>query len=161
MSNLDIHNLQIFINFLFLKRKMAEIQINNFIKFYTLVALHQGPKHGYELIKLLEKKLNRNISQSNIYPFLKKLQDNNIIKLKKTRERDKKIYSLTSDGKKFVDKMLNRFGELVNIAITPKLTVCSHCGCKIYQGGHKEKIKTKILAFCCYHCAKAFKDEMK
>ena len=34
---------------------MAEIKINNMVKFYTLCLLASGPKHGYDLIKDLDE----------------------------------------------------------------------------------------------------------
>ncbi|MFQ6020645.1 MAG: PadR family transcriptional regulator [Candidatus Aenigmatarchaeota archaeon] len=136
---------------------MEKVKITNIVKFYTLLLLHSGPKHGYEIIKEIEKNLNKKTSSGQIYPFLKKLQRYKYLKVKKTGTREKKIYILTKNGKIFVKKTLNRFGDLIDIAIEPKLTVCAHCGCKIYKGGYKEVIKGKKLKFCCHHCAKSYK----
>ncbi len=41
------------------------------------------------------------------------------------------------------------------------LMVCAHCGCKVYEGGHKEEIEGKDLMFCCHHCAHSFLREKK
>ncbi len=133
------------------------VKITNLIKFYIVLLLKEGPKHGYELIKELEKHLEKKISTSQIYPFLNELKKNRLIEVKEKKERDKKIYYLTAAGKEFVKNILVRFGELIDIAITPKLTKCSHCGCEIYKGGHKEKIRMKNYIFCCMHCAASFK----
>lgn len=138
---------------------MAEVKITNLVKFYTLLLLSEGPKHGYEIIKEISEKLSKRISPGEIYPFLKLLKKHNYIKVKRTGKRKKKVYHLTKDGKVFVKKMLNRFGDLINIAIEPKLTICAHCGCKVYVGGHQEVFKGKRLTFCCKHCAHAFKEE--
>jgi len=47
------------------------------------------------------------------------------------------------------------------VAIEPSLDVCAHCGCKIYEGGHREVIKGEELVFCCSHCAAPYIREMK
>ena len=137
---------------------MAKIKINNMVKFYTLSLLANGPKHGYDLMKELEEKLSRKISASNIYPFLGTLRKNRLIKFAKLGKRDKKVYHLTGEGRNFTKHMFSKFGDLIDIAIGPKLTTCP-CGCKIYSGGHKEKIKGKLMEFCCSQCAKTFKSK--
>lgn len=136
---------------------MALVKITNMVKFYTICLLSKGSKHGYELMKELEEHLGRKISASNVYPFLDSLIKNKLIKINKTGKREKKEYILTQDGKNFTKNMFNRFGDLIDIAIEPKLTTCSHCSCKVYEGGYTEKIKGKLLKFCCSHCASSYK----
>ena len=138
---------------------MVNIKINNIVKFYTLCLLATGPKHGYDLIKELEKNLERKISASNVYPFLNTLRKNKLIKYDKIGKRYKKVYKLTQEGKKFAKQMFNKFGDLINIAIEPRITACP-CGCKIYAGGYTAKIKGKLMKFCCSHCAKMFKSKL-
>jgi DNA-binding PadR family transcriptional regulator len=140
---------------------MTEIKVSNLVKFYALCLLYEKPKHGYDIIKEASSKMNKTVSAGQIYPFLKKLEEQGYIKSKERSERDKKVYTMTSNGKTFAKKMINRFGDLIDIAIEPRLTVCAHCGCEIYKGGHKEKIKNKELGFCCCHCAKSYKTEVK
>ena len=134
---------------------MADIKINNMVKFYTLCLLATDPKHGYDLIKELQEKLGRRISASNVYPFLSILRKNKLIKFDKVGKRDKKTYYLTNEGKTFTKQMFSKFGDLINIAIQPRITTCP-CGCKIYSGGHTKKIKGKLMKFCCSHCAKNY-----
>ena len=136
---------------------MPEIKINNMVKFCTLYLLATKPKHGYDLMKELEEKLGRRISASNVYPFLSNLRKNKLIKYK-VGKRDKKTYYMTPEGKKFTKEMFNKFGDLINIAIKPRISTCP-CGCKIYSGGHVEKIKGKLMKFCCSHCARMFKSK--
>ena len=107
-------------------------------------------------MKELEDKLGRKISASNIYPFLTTLTKNKLIKIKKTGKREKKIYNLTSEGKNFTKNMFNKFGDLIDVAIAPRITTCP-CGCKIYSGGYAGKVRGKLMKFCCSHCAKTFK----
>lgn len=135
---------------------MAELKINNMVKFYTLCLLANGPKHGYDLIQELKEKLERKISASNVYPFLNILRKNKLIKIDQVGKRDKKTYHLTPQGKNFTKNMFNKFGDLIDIAIQPRIATCP-CGCKIYLGGHAEKIKGKSVKFCCSHCAKGFR----
>ena len=137
---------------------MADIKINNMLKFYTICLLATEPEHGYDLIKELEKKLGRKISASNVYPFLTNLRKNKLIKIDKIGNRDKKVYRLTAEGKNFTKEMFSKFGDLINIAIEPRIKTCP-CGCRIYSGGHSEKIKGRTLYFCCTHCAKMYKSK--
>ena len=143
------------------RKGMEEIKINSMVKFYTLSLLAAGSKYGYELMKELGKNLDKKISASHVYPFLNILIKNKLIKVTKTGKRDKKIYLLTAEGKKFTKKMFARFGDLIEIAIEPKLTACAHCNCKVYEGGHTETIHGKVHKFCCCHCAETFKRSKK
>ncbi len=135
---------------------MAEIKINNMLKFYALLLLTAGPKHGYELIKELEEKLERKVSASNVYPFLDALRKNKLVKCDKIGKRDKKVFHLTPEGRNFTKRMFSKFGDLIAISIEPKMSACP-CGCKIYSGGHTEKINRKAMKFCCSHCANEYK----
>jgi hypothetical protein len=91
-----------------------------------------------------------------MYPFLDILRKNKLIKYNKIEKRDKKIYNLTSKGRNFTTDMFNKFGDLIDIAIQPRISTCP-CGCKIYSGGYMDKIKGRLMKFCCSHCAKTFK----
>jgi len=135
-----------------------QVKIGSLVKFYTILLLSEGPKHGYSLMKELEERLGRNISTSQVYPFLNILERNGLIAIEEIGGRDKKIYRVTKSGKEFVDGFLQRFGDLFYIAIEPRLTACTHCGCKVYESGYKEKIGREQLTFCCHHCAKSFKN---
>ena len=139
---------------------MQKIKITNMLKFYTLCLIAGGPKHGYELIKELEKKFSKKVSASNVYPFLNLLVKNKFIGLDKIGKRDKKVYHLTEEGKKFAYEMFDKFGDLIQLSIKPRIATCP-CGCRIYSGGCKEKINGKLLTFCCTHCAKVHQSKIK
>lgn len=132
------------------------MRIGSLLKLYTLLLLSEKPRHGYELLKDLKKSLGK-IGASQVYPFLKTLLAHEIIKVSKKGTREKKIYRLTRKGRRFVLSILDRLGELVDIAVKPRLKVCLHCGCKLYEEGYTERIKSKILLFCCHHCARSYK----
>jgi len=137
--------------------------ITNLTKFYTLVLLNEGPKHGYEIMDELEKKIGKKPSAGQIYPLLKKLEESRLIIHEniKIGEKEKKVYSLTAEGRKTCSRIVARFSDLISIVLEPKLTRCSHCGCKIYEGGYKEEIEGKELMFCCVHCAESYKGTLK
>jgi len=133
--------------------------ITNLTKFYTLVLLDERPRHGYELMEELEKRLGKKPSPGQIYPLLKKLERSELIshKVVKLGNRTRKVYTLTGNGKKIASRVMDRFSDIVSVILEPKLTKCAHCGCKVYEGGHTEKIEGKILMFCCIHCARFYK----
>jgi DNA-binding PadR family transcriptional regulator len=135
---------------------MAEIKVNNILKLYVLLLLNDKSRYGYELIKGASARLGRNIGAGQIYPFLKELQKRGIVRASPAGTREKKIYSLTTHGRRFVLSMVSRFGELISLSIKPRLSVCAHCGCKVYEGGYEERIGGKTFRFCCPHCAKDF-----
>ncbi len=133
------------------------IKIASLVKFYTILLLIENPKHGYELMRELGKRIGKSISPSQVYPFLELLEKEKFIKVKKTGSRDKIIYSPTKKGNTFTKKMLSRSGDLFYLALKPQISICTHCGCKVLEGGYKEIIKGKELTFCCHHCAKSSK----
>ena len=81
--------------------------------------------------------------------------------LKPVGEKEKKVFELTEKGKELATGLFKRFAELVSVAIEPSLYVCAHCGCKIYEGAHRETIDSEELAFCCVHCAASYKETKK
>ncbi len=136
---------------------MKEIDISNTTKLYAVLLLAEKPKHGYELIKEIGKKLGKKVSAGQIYPFLARMKKQGLVAEKKSGPRKKKVYHLTKKGSVFEKKMVSKFSGMVAMAIESKIRVCAHCSCEIYKGGHVETIKGKKLVFCCEHCAEAFK----
>jgi DNA-binding PadR family transcriptional regulator len=135
---------------------------SDFSRVYILTILHEGPVHGYEIISKFKKVIGKDVSPSLVYPFLKQLEQKNFVThtLKSVGAKKKKVFSLTVEGKEFSEQLFKRFSELISVALEPSLEVCAHCGCKIYEGGHKETIKNKELMFCCCHCAASYKLSM-
>ena len=76
-------------------------------------------------------------------------------------EKEKKLYTLTEEGRTFCNRLFKRFAGLVTVAIEPSLNICAHCGCKIYEGGYREVINGVEMVFCCVHCAGTYKQEIK
>lgn len=133
---------------------MENIKVGNLIKFYTVVLINKGPKYGYELIKELEHLFGKEISPAHVYPFLKILQRNKLVEVKKTGSRDKKSYFITKKGKEFTNNLLTRFNDIVTALVESKVNKCANCECEIYKNGFEKIVNGKKLIFCCEHCAK-------
>ena len=114
---------------------------------------------GYSILKRLEKDLGKTASPTYVYNFLNKLiQKGYAEKLKSSKSKRSKGFRLTLEGEEFVEKILMRFDNLIEVAIQAKLKICASCGVKLYEDYHAEKIGGKELNFCCIHCAKAYKN---
>jgi DNA-binding PadR family transcriptional regulator len=136
--------------------------ISDFARFYILMILYEGPTHGYGILRKFESRVGRKISPGLVYPFLQKLEERGLIAytVEMTGEKERKIYKLTDEGTALTNRLFRRFAHLVSVAIEPSLDVCAHCGCKIYEGGHREVIDGEELVFCCVHCAGSYKEEL-
>jgi DNA-binding MarR family transcriptional regulator len=134
--------------------------ISDFSRFYILTILYEGPAHGYSIINQFKKRVKKEISPSLVYPFLQQLEDKGLVKhsLKPTGDKIKKVFELTEEGRELCTGLFKRFATLVAIAIEPSIYVCAHCGCKVYEGGYREVIDGKEIAFCCMHCAASYKE---
>ena len=138
---------------------MEDVKVTNMGKFYTLFLLFEKPHHGYEILKDVGAKLGKKASPGQIYPFLSLLEQRGYLSVKATGERDKKVYTLTKKGRKFVNSMLERFGDIAQAIVEQSVKKCAHCSCEIYRGGFEKTVKGKKLTFCCENCAAAFLKE--
>jgi len=137
--------------------------IYDFSRFYILTILYEGPCHGYSIIDKFKKRLGKEISPSLVYPFLHQLEAKGLLKhtIKPVGAKNRKVFELTEKGRELCKRLFKRFSGLISIAIEPSLEVCANCGCKVYEGGHKEVIDEKEITFCCVHCAESYKQEIK
>ena len=135
--------------------KSEESFMTNLTKFYVLTTLSEKPAHGYEIMSRLENATGKKPSAGQIYPLLKALEDKRLVKTRVTRtgKRSRKVYALTLEGRAFSQSLLERFSNLVDIAVKPRLSVCAHCGCNVYNGGFEKTVRGKKRAFCCKYCA--------
>jgi DNA-binding PadR family transcriptional regulator len=135
--------------------------IPDFSRFYILTTLYEGPCHGYGIITKFRERLGRDITPSLVYPFLQLLEQKGFVKhtTKPVGKKKRKVYELTNEGKNLCGRLFKRFATIVATAVEPSLNVCTHCGCKVYEGGYAEKIDGKETMFCCEHCAAAYKRE--
>ena len=137
--------------------------ISDFSRFYILTILYEGPTHGYSIINRFKRRVKKEVSPSLVYPFLQQLEEKGLVKhtKKPVGEKERNIFELTDEGRELCTVLFKRFAELVSVAIEPSLYVCAHCGCKIYEGAYREFIGSKEIAFCCIHCARAYKETQK
>jgi len=146
---------------------MATHDINeivlDFSRVYILTILYERPVHGYEIISRFRSALGKDVSPSLVYPFLKQLEDKGLVKhsITPVGAKKKKVFELTNEGRIFAQQLFKRFSQLIGIALEPRLDICAHCGCKVYEGSHREIIENKELVFCCCHCAASYKQSLK
>jgi len=136
--------------------------ISDFSRFYILTILYEGPEHGYGILRKFQTRVGKKISPGTVYPFLQQLQERGLISVESQMigEKEKKMYTLTEEGRRFSHGLFKRYAGMVSAAIAPSLDTCPHCGCKIFEGGHKEIIREKEMVFCCVHCAGTYKIKM-
>jgi PadR family transcriptional regulator PadR len=136
--------------------------VSDFSRVYILTILYERPVHGYEIISRFRSALGKDVSPSLVYPFLKQLEDKGLAKHSMTPgAKKKKVFELKTEGRIFAQQLFKRFSQLIGIALEPRLDICAHCGCKVYEGSHKEMIGSKELVFCCCHCATSYKQSLK
>ena len=145
------------------KNENMDHLVSDFSRFYILTILYEGPAHGYLIIRRFKKRVKKEVSPSLVYPFLKQLEKRGLVKhtVKPVGEKERKVFELTPEGRELCTGLFKRFADLVSIAIEPSLYVCAHCGCKVYEGGYREVIDGKEMAFCCMHCAHSYKEARK
>ena len=71
------------------------VKVDSLLKLHVLISLNNKEKTGYELMKELGNKLDKKISSSHIYPFLKELKENYYVNVKQLGRE--KIYHLTDN----------------------------------------------------------------
>ncbi|MGG3941875.1 PadR family transcriptional regulator [Peribacillus psychrosaccharolyticus] len=77
------------------------------IKIVLLKLLQEQPRHGYELIKVLEERFKGLYSPSpgSVYPTLQMLEDQELVNI--IKEGRKKVYHLTDDGQIYLEEHKN------------------------------------------------------
>lgn len=127
-----------------------------------ILLLSEKPFHGYGIMKEVEERISRPVNPSLLYPFLKQLEKNGLVKSTKkpVGKKPKKVYELTPTGMELATRIYTRIAAMVSRAIEPNLSVCFHCGCKIYEGGYRESLGGRERVFCCVHCAQVYKNEL-
>lgn len=121
------------------------------VRLYTLLLLQGEPRHGYEIIKRIGELTGDEPSTSQVYPFLSKLADEELVAVEETGPRGKKRYELTGEGESFVADQVASLGEMLSAAVEGSVEECAHCDCEIYDGG----VEVDGEMYCCRHCAAA------
>jgi len=83
------------------------------LKLVILKLLAEQPSYGYQLIKTMEERLAGGYSPSAgvIYPTLTMLEEEGLA-ASATSENNKKVYSLTEEGRQYLEANKERVGEL-------------------------------------------------
>lgn len=94
------------------KMKSKSTKRRGFIQLAILQLLKEEPRHGYQVMKLLEEKSDGLYlpSAGTIYPALQDLHDKDLISVHE--QADKKVYSLTSNGLAFLSEMIHDGDDL-------------------------------------------------
>lgn len=81
----------------------------------VLAVLKKGPSYGYMIIRELEQCVE--ISESTLYPILKRLEQNGSLETyrKEYNGRMRKYYQLTDEGQSKIDQFLEEWDELQNM----------------------------------------------
>jgi DNA-binding MarR family transcriptional regulator len=126
---------------------------------FCILTQYKKPQHGYSILSTFKERIGKELSPSLVYPFLSQLKNKGLVTytLRPVGAKRKKVFELTAQGKELCQRLFRRFSGLVSVAIESSLTTCAHCGCKIFEGGHKEVVNGKELAFCCIHCAASYR----
>lgn len=132
------------------------IRITTISRLALLLELGKGPAHGYALMKAVERTVGAPCSPAQIYPFLTVLEKQKLVTRKAAAagSRDKQPYALTPAGKKFVQGVLAKFGQILQLALAGQVTECAHCSCKIYGQAVWGQGRGVKLPYCCAHCAR-------
>lgn len=106
---------------------VIDISSMSMLELQVLWHLSQNDMHGYALIQELSKHRSSSLTPGTLYPLLQRFEKQNLIIIKETGERDKKIYTLTEEGKHLLDKLANEFIEVFDgIYVKYHCAVCEH-----------------------------------
>jgi len=88
-------------------------------RFFFLKVLYEGPIHGYGIMNRYRATLDRELSQSMIYPFLTLLIEKGYATANTTYtgEKERKVYKLTDSGRLFCRALFARFQEIFAVAM--------------------------------------------
>ncbi|MFH0969901.1 MAG: PadR family transcriptional regulator [Candidatus Diapherotrites archaeon] len=101
------------------KVSMLELQV--------LWHLSRQDAHGYALIQDLSKHRSSPLTPGTLYPLLRRFSQHGLIAISQTGDREKKTYTLTSDGKRVLDKLAGEFVETFDGIYTHyHCTACTH-----------------------------------
>ena len=139
---------------------MADCELaTDLVRCTVMMLLYNGPHHGYSIMVELQERLGRSVSPAIIYPFLASLSKAGYVTSKQQTEgrRVKILYTMTPEGRRFSERVFKRLSSIISTAVYPNPSMCAHCGCKLVEPGHVEKMNGRQMIFCCAHCAASFK----
>ena len=99
----------------------------------VLWAISRQPLHGYALLKHLNSGRKREITNGTLYPILQKLLKEKTIRVKKTGNREKKIYEISKSGKAILKDACNEICATFQSIFND--FVCKTCGSRVKGKG--------------------------
>jgi DNA-binding PadR family transcriptional regulator len=141
---------------------MSEENAFDIIRSSIVLLLNEKPLHGYGIMKEAGNRIGKPVNPSILYPFLKQLERNKLVKSvkKPVGKKPKKVYELTTKGKELAVRIFKRISGMVSREIEHNISLCFHCDCRIFEGGYSWELGDKKQVFCCVHCARAYKNEL-
>ncbi len=104
-----------------------DISTVSMLELQTLWLLSSHDLHGYALIQYLSKGRSSPLTPGTLYPLLGRFERDGLIAVSETGQRDKKVYTLTSDGRKLLDKLAHEFTEMFDgIYVKYHCSACTH-----------------------------------
>jgi DNA-binding PadR family transcriptional regulator len=102
--------------------------------FLLLYLLSEKPSYGFELIRAIEEKTEGNYTPKpeSVYPTLTGLEDLGYAKVT-TEENGKKIYSITAEGKVYLDENKDAVEKVLSIMKDLKEQISSSTMSEVYQ----------------------------
>ena len=87
------------------------------LQMLLLIQLDQGPKYGYEMLKILKEEFDGTWEPKTgtVYPALKSLEKKGYIQTQTRDETD--YYLITDEGERVFDLMLNHIGDSIDFSI--------------------------------------------
>lgn len=88
-----------------------------FLDACVLAAMAQGESYGYQIIKDMPSSLS--MSESTLYPLLKRLESKELIKVRKAEHKGRlrKYYSLTKTGRAALEDFLQSKQEIADVLV--------------------------------------------
>jgi DNA-binding PadR family transcriptional regulator len=88
-----------------LEEEILKNMVRGFRELIILKLLSERPHHGYEILKRFEELFNVSYPTSVLYPILREMERKGYVQSewKKTGERKKRLYALTSRGKDILE----------------------------------------------------------
>ncbi len=94
--------------------KIHKLVPRGFLTVCILKQLKTGSKHGYNIMKCLEKEMGWEPSPGAIYPTLHQLKERGLIAEVKSKDKKKISYKLTKEGRTLSNKIEKEVEEMRN-----------------------------------------------
>jgi DNA-binding PadR family transcriptional regulator len=92
--------------------EMKKLVPRGFLRSHILRLLKSGPKHGYEIIKLIERKTSWSPSPGAVYPTLHELMKSGFVTKSTSKNKRRIHYRLTKKGKLLTEKLEKSMNDM-------------------------------------------------